>query len=301
MPYEVILVDDGSGDETPAIAAKYASRVTVLRNERGGGAGAARNQGVGASSAPILAFTDADCCPDPSWLARGLNAMRDADVVQGAVDPDPSVRRTPFDRSLGVDRDRGFYQTANLFVRRELFDAVAGFRDWALEPKGWWRHSPGGPAGRASQKPVGEDTVFGWEVLRTGARSAFAPDARVHHAVFAGGLRDDMADRWHWSRDMPGLVSQVPELRDTTFYRHVFFNHWTAQFDLAAAAILIAAASRRPVWLSMTLPYVTRVAREARRYNRRDAVRFVLGSPVVEATTLAGLLFGSVIWRSLVL
>ncbi|MEA2420743.1 MAG: hypothetical protein QOE60_2949, partial [Thermoleophilaceae bacterium] len=119
--WELILVDDGSDDATIAEAMQAAPPgLTVIEGE-GRGAGEARNAGVAASRAPLLAFTDADCEPQPEWLANGVRAMPDADLVQGRVVPDPSVPLGPFDRTLWVDRESGFYETANLFVRRDLF------------------------------------------------------------------------------------------------------------------------------------------------------------------------------------
>jgi glycosyltransferase involved in cell wall biosynthesis len=263
------------------------------------GPGAARNHGVARSSAPVLAFTDADCFPTPGWLAAGLRALDRADLVQGRVEPDPAVPRTPFDRTLAVEHDGGFYQTANLFIRRETFESVGGFRDWALErPRRW---SEDRRRGRAARTPIGEDTVFAWTARRGGARSAFAADALVHHAVVGGGLRDEVADRWHWTVDMPGLVRLVPELRRETLHRRWFFSHWTAQFDLAIVALALAAASRRGWWLIGAAPYVRRLARESRRYGRRGAPAFLIGTPAVEAATLAGLVSGSVVWRCVVL
>jgi glycosyltransferase involved in cell wall biosynthesis len=299
-PFEVIVVDDGSRDGTAAIARRHEPFVTLVHTANSQGPGAARNQGVAAARGEVLAFTDADCFPTERWLACGLESIVDADLVQGRVEPDPSVPRTPFDRTLWVEDHGGFYQTANLFVRRETFEDVGGFRDWALERPGrTW--SEDRRRGRAMRTPIGEDTVFAWTARRLGARSAFAGDALVHHAVVPGGVRDDMADRWHWSRDMPGLVRLAPELREGTFHRRWFFNAWTAQFDLAVAGVVASALSRRPWWLLAGVPYVRRLTREATRYGRRGAVGYVVGMPAVEASTLAGLLTGSLAWRCLVL
>lgn len=64
-PVEIIVVDDGSTDETAAIAAAAGAR--VLRQERQGQA-AARNVAIQSANGDILAFTDADCVPQSNWL-----------------------------------------------------------------------------------------------------------------------------------------------------------------------------------------------------------------------------------------
>jgi glycosyltransferase involved in cell wall biosynthesis len=302
---EVIVVDDGSQDETAEIAHRHAPLVSVIGLDEAGGPGAARNRGVEAARAPVLAFTDADCFPAPDWLERGLAALERAALVQGRVEPDPAVPRTAFDRSLMVRRDRGFYQTANLFVRRELFDTVGGFRDWALERAGRRRWSRDRRRGRATRTPIGEDTLFAWEALRLGAVSSFAEDALVHHAVVPGTVADAAADRWHWTQDMPGLARMVPELRQAVFYRRWFFAHWSATFDLAVASVAAAAITRRPACLLGTYPYLNRVRREATSLGQTggidQAAWSALGAPVVDAVTLAGFLRGSVGWRTVVL
>jgi glycosyltransferase involved in cell wall biosynthesis len=308
-PFEVIVVDDGSQDETPTIVRAYEPLARLIRSETSNGPGRARNRGVAASRAPVLAFTDADCYPVPEWLACGLAGLAHADLVQGRVEPDPATPRTPFDRSLSVESDSGLYQTANLFLRRELFDAVGGFRDWALED-GTRRWSVDRRRGRGARTPIGEDTLFAWQARRRGARSAFASAAIVHHAVVPGGVRDDIADRWHWARDMPGLARLVPELRDEVFYRRWFFAEWSARFDLALAAALLSAVTGRKLWLLAAIPYAQRLRHESGRFRTGEealpaklaqAATFALGASAVDAATLAGLAAGSVAWRSLVL
>lgn len=308
--FEVIVIDDGSRDATAAIAREFEPRVTVLVSEHGAGPGGARNRAVAAARADVLAFTDADCRPASDWLAQGLRALESADLVQGHVAPDPAVPRTPFDRSLEVAGDGGFYQTANLFVRREVFAAVGGFHDWALAQAGRRRWTADTRRGRATRTPIGEDSQFAWAARRLGFRSAYAERAVVHHEVVPGTLADAIADRWHWTRDMPGLVGLVPELRDAVLYHRVFFADWSAQFDLALGGVLLALVTRRRMWLVATVPYGRRVARETAPYRDgrdsrggglRRAARYALGAPAVDAATLAGFIMGSVAWRTVVL
>jgi glycosyltransferase involved in cell wall biosynthesis len=79
QPLEVIVVDDGSEDETPQVAAAYASKVTYIRKERGGPA-AARNEGIRAASGEWIAFQDAD----DIWLSDFLEKLVDASANTGA-------------------------------------------------------------------------------------------------------------------------------------------------------------------------------------------------------------------------
>ena len=68
--YEVIVVDDGSTDDSLAVLAGYADHVSVLR-QKNQGVGAARNAGVAAASGDLIAFLDAD----DYWLPRKLEVQ----------------------------------------------------------------------------------------------------------------------------------------------------------------------------------------------------------------------------------
>lgn len=76
--YEVIVVDDGSSDGTGDVAKGFGTQ--VVRFDSSMGLAAARNAGVRASRAEILAFTDDDCEADPDWLAALLEAFSESDA-----------------------------------------------------------------------------------------------------------------------------------------------------------------------------------------------------------------------------
>ncbi|MGH2916027.1 MAG: glycosyltransferase family 2 protein [Solirubrobacteraceae bacterium] len=78
---ELIVVDDGSTDGTAAVAARAGARVVTLRENQG--IAGARNAGVAAARAPIVAFTDDDCEPHPEWAST--LAARFADESVGGV------------------------------------------------------------------------------------------------------------------------------------------------------------------------------------------------------------------------
>lgn len=80
---EVIVVDDGSPDETSAVAAQYSSRVVRLANN--GGAGRARNEGARAAGNDVLVFFDDDVVPLDGYLSRvrTLFASQETVCAQG--------------------------------------------------------------------------------------------------------------------------------------------------------------------------------------------------------------------------
>jgi glycosyltransferase involved in cell wall biosynthesis len=74
--YEVVVVNDGSTDRTPAIIAEHRAayegqadgpRLVVI-DQPNRGLSVARNVGMAAASGEIIAYTDSDCVPDPDWL-----------------------------------------------------------------------------------------------------------------------------------------------------------------------------------------------------------------------------------------
>lgn len=136
--FEVLLVDDCSTDGTGA-AAEATGVPRVLRTERNSGAYVARNVGLAAARAGVVATTDADCVPEPEWLEAGLADLDrlDADLVGGRIDvPLPArpnaAQLVDFARYLDQERalrEGGFAATANLFVRRRVFDSIGAFNE----------------------------------------------------------------------------------------------------------------------------------------------------------------------------
>jgi glycosyltransferase involved in cell wall biosynthesis len=261
--FEVVVVDDGSRDGTGSLAQAADVVDRVVRTDAPAGPGAARNAGAAVATGAVLAFTDADCFPEPGWLEHGLAALREADLVQGVVRPerDPG----PFDRTVWVSAPGGLFETANLLVRRDVFLALGGF------PRGL---TPGGG------KEMGEDVLFGWTARRSGARIAFAEDAVVRHAVFPRGPRAYIGERRRLAA-FPALAAAVPELRSAVFWRRGFLNARSAAFDAA----VIGLAVRRP---AAALPYATLVARDARRLGPRAAAVRVAADAVGAAALVAG-------------
>ena len=169
--FEVIIGDDGSTDGCTAGLEPRDAWLRVL----GGPATnsyAARNRAVSASRAPVLAFCDVDCRPEPTWLERGLDALEESDLVAGrvrfALPSNPSIWSL-LDIEFHLDQEdavrKGKATTANLFVRRPVFDNAEGFDE---------------------SFPSGGDADFVRRCVAQGAKLVYAPDASVWHPTRDG-------------------------------------------------------------------------------------------------------------------
>jgi glycosyltransferase involved in cell wall biosynthesis len=149
VAYEVIVVDNNSTDATPAVVAERQGRAPHMRDlfEPRQGLPHARNAGVLAATAPIVAFTDDDVEVGPQWvetIKRAFDAHPDVDMIGGRVRPVwPAVvpewvtrsQLGPFalgergDAPIRVSADNAApcLVGANFAFRREVFDRVGLF------------------------------------------------------------------------------------------------------------------------------------------------------------------------------
>jgi len=263
-PWELVLVDDASTDATPDLAKSWGARVVRLEGQSG--PAAARNAGLAAASAPLVAFTDADCEPCPEWLSALDEALREADIATGPVLPVPGESAGTFARTLRITRESPLFETANLAVRREMAERVGGFEPFAPVVG---RRTGLRPA--VDEGHFGEDAVFGWTARRLGARTKFAERAVVHHAVFPRGARGYLAERWRL-RFFPALVLELPEIRGELTLRF-FLSRGTALFDLAVVGVAVGGLSRRGWPLVAVVPYLAHRFRWRSGWRRSTASR----------------------------
>jgi len=137
--FELIVVDDASTDDTAQVVEALADdRVRLLVQPANGGVCTARNRGIAAARAPLIAFLDSDDIWLPRKLSRQVELMRasPADVglvytgienrtSQGAEGFVPSARGDVFADLLRINRLHGAPSTA--LIRAEVFDMVGGF------------------------------------------------------------------------------------------------------------------------------------------------------------------------------
>lgn len=288
--WEVIVVDDRSTDDTPALAEAWGARVVRLPEQSG--PARARNAGIDAAAADLIAFTDADCAPAAGWLSAIVHAAESADLVTGPIVPmEPA---SPFARTLRITDESPLFETANLAVTRELAQRLGGFVPFA-PARGETRP---GLRPTVDQGHFGEDALFGWKARRAGARIAFVRDAVVYHAVFPRGPRGYIAERWRL-RYFPTLVRELPELRVRLTLRF-FLSPRSALFDLAVAGVATAVCTGRRRWWLAAAPYAWRFLR-GRELWRRSVARQNLALITGDAVGLVALVRGSLAARRILL
>ena len=129
--FEVLLVDNDPATPPPPLDLPANARILPCPRA---GSYAARNAGSAEARGALLAFTDADCRPDPGWLAALAAKDDGATLLAGPVTvdagPDPT-RYALYDSIRGIPQARyvrlGYAATANLAIPAALLQAVGGF------------------------------------------------------------------------------------------------------------------------------------------------------------------------------
>ncbi|HZO93887.1 MAG TPA: glycosyltransferase family A protein [Candidatus Baltobacteraceae bacterium] len=140
--YEIVLVNDGSSDATPAAierAARLATcRLTVV-HQANAGLAKARNAGIARCTGERIAFIDDDVLPTPAFAEEHLRTdERHGDVVvRGAVINTESFDRLPSAAWSLKNYSANWFWTSNVSVRRARLDAVGGRFDESFSEYGW--------------------------------------------------------------------------------------------------------------------------------------------------------------------
>lgn len=139
--YELIFVDNGSVDQSAELVGRHPEIIGLREPTRG--AYAARNRGLKAACGDIIAFTDADCAPEPNWLqwicegmertgaALALGQRRFPDSQRGVLSWCQEYEEAKIAHILHWCPDEQVVAfTNNLTVRTEVFRRLGPFREW---------------------------------------------------------------------------------------------------------------------------------------------------------------------------
>jgi GT2 family glycosyltransferase len=169
--YEVILVDDGSTDDTLEIAKNH-PRVRVFRHEKNLGLSVARNTGLAAATGDVVAYTDADCRADEDWLYYLVSDLLDSGFAgiggHNFLPPDDSSVAAAVLVSPGgpshvmlTDRQAEHIPGCNMAFYKWALDDVGGF-----DP---------------IFRKAGDDVDICWRVQQSGCQIGFSPAGFVWH------------------------------------------------------------------------------------------------------------------------
>ncbi len=172
LPDEIIIVDDGSVDKTPALINQYVKKNSIIKYkaQKNSGPASARNTAWRNAISDICLFTDGDCIPDKNWIERITLPFDNERVgaVGGAyrtLNPDSILAKfTGMEidwRYRDVKGEVDVHGSYNLAVRRHVLEEFGGFNE-------------------AYKKPSGEDWDLTYKISRV-YKIVFVPEAVVGH------------------------------------------------------------------------------------------------------------------------
>jgi GT2 family glycosyltransferase len=167
--YEVIVVNDGSTDDTHEILARFPAVRAIHQPNRG--LSVARNVGLHAATGAIIAYTDSDCFADPDWLTHLVYQFErsGADAVGGPnLTPEDGwlaacVAAAPGQPTHVLESDQvaEHIPGCNMAFRKDALVAINGF-----DPQ---------------YRKAGDDVDICWRLQQAGRWITFAPGAFVWH------------------------------------------------------------------------------------------------------------------------
>lgn len=170
--FEVIVVDDGSTDDTANVAQRHGATCFLQPHK---GPAAARNRGANRARGRVVVFTDADCRPEPNWLETMVQALDSGEKngvvgVQGRYATDQQRLVARFAQAEFEDR-------YDLMHAAPTIDLVATYsaayqRDIFLKVGGFDERFP---------QADNEDTELSYRLVTKGHALALAPQAVVRH------------------------------------------------------------------------------------------------------------------------
>lgn len=193
LAWEVLIVDNGSSDETPDVIRGFADRLPISSvREETPGLSNARNRGVDEARGAYICWTDDDVLVDPQWLAAYVDAFKrhpDAVIFGGRILPHLEAPVTPwFDElkdtwpltNLLAKRDFGDEETP-LSLANDLMPWGANYAIRAAEQRSL-RYDPSLGVS-PDQRRLGEEADVLFRLSLNGAKGWWVPGSKVHHLI----------------------------------------------------------------------------------------------------------------------
>ncbi len=211
LPAEIIVVDQSDRPDA-ALAGRGRAGECELRYlwDDSRGVSRARNRGLTASRAEIVAFTDDDVYVDRAWLGAmvaALVALGSRGIVTGRVLSTSPEAPGGWAPALVTSEAPATYQGR---IARDVLEAgnMAGFRSTLLEVKGF---DP--ELGPGTDFPAGEDNDMGLRLLSAGCRILYDPAAIIYHRAWRGP-EEYIPLRWRYGLGQGAYYAKHLSLRD---------------------------------------------------------------------------------------
>ncbi len=168
--YEVILVDDGSKDNTQEIAARHPWVINIRQENKG--LSVARNVGAQAAKGEVIVYTDSDCMADPDWLYYLVGTLISGDYA-GVGGPNISPPAEDWIQACVAAAPGG---PNHVLLTDVIAEHIPGcnmaFYKWAFDKVGGFD---------PEYRKAGDDVDFCWRLQQEGGVIAFSPAAIVWH------------------------------------------------------------------------------------------------------------------------
>lgn len=204
-PDEVLVIDDGSRDNSVEIASRYPVR--IIRHEKNSGLAAARNTAFRHSRNELVAALDADCIPQPHWLETLAGHLASPDVAAAGGCLVETVLTTTADRwrkahmsqdwGSAIVRDPSVMFGNNILLRKTVVDLIGGYDE--------------------RLRTNGEDVNLTRRLYAAGFHAVYDHAALVHHLRYDNS-RSALDMFWRYRRDYLWSPSFKGALHNWRYY-----------------------------------------------------------------------------------
>jgi glycosyltransferase involved in cell wall biosynthesis len=215
-PVEILVVDDGSKDDSAKIAQRY-PQVALVRHERNSGLAVARNSAFRTARGEFVASLDADCVAEPTWLENLAPHLKDAKVAGAGGFLREGVQTSIADRwrrahmpqewgAMPVRNPKFLFGCNNIFRRSAVLDA-GGYDE--------------------TMRTNGEDCELSRQLYAKNWDLIYDPAAQATH-LRSDSVKSILETYWRWWKSGVNAYASGISLRSVV--GHALFVHFRHTF-----------------------------------------------------------------------
>jgi len=239
-PTEILVIDDGSTDDSASVAQRY-PRVTVVRHERNRGLAAARNTAFRVARGEFVASLDADCVAEPTWIEKLAPYLHDAKIagaggflregVQISIADRWRAAHMPQEWGATLVRNPKFLFGCNNIFRRAAVLGAGGYDE--------------------AMRTNGEDCELSRQLYKNNWELIYDPAAQATH-LRSDSVKSILDTYWRWWKSGVNAYASGISLRSVVghalfvHFRHTFLELFSSdlrarRFELLPLNVLLLA------------------------------------------------------------